>query len=464
MTAGRTPRPARRSWRCRRSTSPAAPLAGDASGSTPTKIPIRRWSQGRAGHQPLSRAAAARCAQRMAALYGVDARPACGSRAAATTPSTCWSAPSAGRARTRRHRRADLLGLRPVRPAAGRAGGRRAAGRRFRFRRRRGDRRGRAARSAQARFPLLAQQPDRHPDRARRHAAASPTRCPTRSSSSTKPISSSPTRRASRPKRRATPISSCCGPCPRPLAWPARGSAALIGSAELIALLARVSPPYPLPSPRIAAALDALGARAAADPPPADRRLMADRARLRGQLLRRSPEVTQRSARAAISCSSRSTIPTASRRRLAAAAVRVRFRPNAAPGGRPPHHRHRAGKCRAARRLRAVATPTAARRADCRPRHQGNADRGRARPRSRRAAPDRHRHPLLRPYARPGRGAWRLRADARLRPATSSRRAPQHRGFRDRARHRAVARRSATGAASAASASRCRWTKPRRRC
>ncbi len=47
---------------------------------------------------------------------------------------------------------------------------------------------------------------------------------------------------------------------------------------------------------------------------------------------------------------------------------------------------------------------------------------------------------------------------------TRDRCASQHRGLRDRLRHGALARRWATSAASAASASRCRWTRPRRKC
>ena len=104
-----------------------------------------------------------------------------------------------------------------------------------------------------------------------------------------------------------------------------------IASEEIISLLARVAPPYPLPTPSIAAALDALGPERM--PVHGDRihRILNQRAwlaeRLRGvaevKLVREGGnflflEVDDPAGLAA---------------RLAAAAVRLRFRPNAAPGG-----------------------------------------------------------------------------------------------------------------------------------
>jgi len=105
----------------------------------------------------------------------------------------------------------------------------------------------------------------------------------------------------------------------------------LIGSAELVELVARVSPPYPLPGPSIAAALDALGPERM----PIHRQriadLLADRRRL-AEALSGVEEI--RSVREGgnflfLEVDEPATLAL----RLAAAAVRVRFRPNAAPGG-----------------------------------------------------------------------------------------------------------------------------------
>ncbi|WP_051504057.1 histidinol-phosphate transaminase [Sphingomonas jaspsi] len=105
----------------------------------------------------------------------------------------------------------------------------------------------------------------------------------------------------------------------------------LIGSPELVDLVSRVSPPYPLPGPSIAAALDALGPERM----PIHRQrvadLLAERARLAGAL-RGVDEI--RSVREGGNFLFLEVAdPEDLARRLAAAAVRVRFRPNAAPGG-----------------------------------------------------------------------------------------------------------------------------------
>ncbi len=104
-----------------------------------------------------------------------------------------------------------------------------------------------------------------------------------------------------------------------------------IGSAEIIELIARVSPPYPLPGPSIAAALDALGPERM----PIHRQrivtLLRDRKRIASQL-RNVNEI--RSVREGGNFLFVEVADPASlAQRLAAAAVRVRFRPNAAPGG-----------------------------------------------------------------------------------------------------------------------------------
>ncbi|MEA1070966.1 histidinol-phosphate transaminase [Sphingomonas sp. LY160] len=104
-----------------------------------------------------------------------------------------------------------------------------------------------------------------------------------------------------------------------------------IGSNELIELLARVSPPYPLPGPSISAALDALGPERM----PLHRKriadLLSDRERLAAQL-RAVPEIW--SVREGGNFLFLEVADPASlAQRLTAAAIRVRFRPNAAPGG-----------------------------------------------------------------------------------------------------------------------------------
>ena len=104
-----------------------------------------------------------------------------------------------------------------------------------------------------------------------------------------------------------------------------------IGSANLIELIARMSPPYPLPGPSIAAALDALGPERM----PIHRRridqLLADRTSLASQM-RAMPEIMSvREGGNFLFLEVKD--PAGLAQRMAAAAIRVRFRPNAAPGG-----------------------------------------------------------------------------------------------------------------------------------
>lgn len=104
-----------------------------------------------------------------------------------------------------------------------------------------------------------------------------------------------------------------------------------IGSTDLIDLLARVSPPYPLPGPSIAAALDALGPERMPLHRERVAQLLADRRTIAAQL-RAVPEIrTVREGGNFVFLEVDDPADLA--RRLAAAAVRVRFRPNAAPGG-----------------------------------------------------------------------------------------------------------------------------------
>lgn len=104
-----------------------------------------------------------------------------------------------------------------------------------------------------------------------------------------------------------------------------------IGSPDIIDLLARVSPPYPLPGPSVAAALAALGPERM----PLHRQRIADilceRTRLE-RLLAKAEGVR------AVEAGGNFLFlevdePASLSRKLAAGGVRVRFRPNAAPGG-----------------------------------------------------------------------------------------------------------------------------------
>ena len=115
------------------------------------------------------------------------------------------------------------------------------------------------------------------------------------------------------------------------MGWPAREFGCAIGDPALIDLIARVAPPYPLPGPCIAAALDVL----APERIPLHRQriaeLLAERDRL-AELLRTVTEVDS------VRCGGNFLFlevadPSDLARRIAAAAICVRFRPNAAPGG-----------------------------------------------------------------------------------------------------------------------------------
>ena len=115
------------------------------------------------------------------------------------------------------------------------------------------------------------------------------------------------------------------------MAWPARGLAAPLAAPSLIDLLSRASPPYPLPGPSIAAALAALGPERM----PIHRQriadLIAERDRLAGLLTGADGVSSVRAGGNFLFLEVAD--PDLLARRLASAGVRVRFRPNAAPGG-----------------------------------------------------------------------------------------------------------------------------------
>ena len=230
---------------------------------------------------------------------------------------------------------ADLLGLRPFRAAPGRAGDRGAARREFRLRRRRLHRRRARRAEPQARLPLLAQQPDRQSRRARRRPADR--RCAARDDRrrSTKPISNSPMSPSLAARSSAAAES---GRASHPLqgVWPRRRAGRLrdrqrradrSGRARAAALSAcRAS--------SIAAALPRSVARRGGRSTPNGSRGSRPTASGSRALLASVAERAARSAPAApISCSSKSPIPKRLPRSCDGAGVRVRFRPNAAPGG-----------------------------------------------------------------------------------------------------------------------------------
>ncbi|WP_118857275.1 histidinol-phosphate transaminase [Sphingomonas mesophila] len=104
-----------------------------------------------------------------------------------------------------------------------------------------------------------------------------------------------------------------------------------VADPSIIELLARVSPPYPLPGPSIAAALGALSPERM--PIHAERvaRILADRGRL-AERLGEAAQVKRLRAGGNFLFLEVDD-PDDLSRRLAAAAIRVRFRPKAAPGG-----------------------------------------------------------------------------------------------------------------------------------
>ena len=104
-----------------------------------------------------------------------------------------------------------------------------------------------------------------------------------------------------------------------------------IAAPDIIALLAKVSPPYPLPGPSIRAAFDALGPERMPAHAERIRLILAERARVAAALA----DVAEiRSIREGGNFLFLEVDdPESLAKRLAAAAVRVRFRPNAAPGG-----------------------------------------------------------------------------------------------------------------------------------
>ena len=130
--------------------------------------------------------------------------------------------------------------------------------------------------------------------------------------------------------------------------------------------------------------------------------------------------------------------PDALASKLSGLGIRVRFRPNAAPAEcaspsapRPkmkPRSPRSAWRPRPCRRGAPSSCATRRRPGSPSPSTSTAPRRG-----------HRHRHPLLRSYARPGRGAWRLLADPLLRGRSRHRRPSQHRGLRHRLRSRAVA-------------------------
>lgn len=105
-----------------------------------------------------------------------------------------------------------------------------------------------------------------------------------------------------------------------------------IGTPELVALISRALPPYPLPSLSIAAALTALSPSRRAIHQERIARIKADREKLAGRLSA-SPIVRSLRAGGGNFLFLEVDDPAALAARLQGLGIRVRFRPNAAPGG-----------------------------------------------------------------------------------------------------------------------------------
>ena len=266
---------------------------------------------------------------------------------------------------------------------------------------------------AQAAVPVHAQQPDRDAGRPRRRPRASPPRLPDTivvADEAYGEFADEPSLAAEaairQPRRPAHSVESL---------WPGRRADRLrdrrrrtdradrAGLAALSAARSRASPPRSTRS-------GPSGCRSTAQ---RIAELLADARAARRRSCATSPR-SCRSAQGGNFLFLEVADPAGLARRLAAAAVRVRFRP-ARRAGRGARHAS-ARRARMPRCSRCSGSPrtTASRRADVvrdtkETRIALSVDLDRDRPRA-----DRQRHPLLRPYARPGRGAWRLRADPGL--------------------------------------------------
>jgi histidinol-phosphate aminotransferase len=107
---------------------------------------------------------------------------------------------------------------------------------------------------------------------------------------------------------------------------------ALIGNAEIVALVTRALPPYPLPTLSIQAALATLSPSRRPVHEERIRKIKADRERLAAQLAA-SPLVESVRSGGGNFLFLEVDDPAALARRLQGLGIRVRFRPNAAPGG-----------------------------------------------------------------------------------------------------------------------------------
>ncbi len=106
----------------------------------------------------------------------------------------------------------------------------------------------------------------------------------------------------------------------------------LVGPTETLDIVARALPPYPLPTPCIAAALEALQPARRAVHAERIALLMAERDRV-APLLATSPLVRKLHPSAGNFLFLEAAEPESLARRLTASGIKVRYRPNAAPGG-----------------------------------------------------------------------------------------------------------------------------------
>jgi histidinol-phosphate aminotransferase len=105
----------------------------------------------------------------------------------------------------------------------------------------------------------------------------------------------------------------------------------LMGAPDIVELVSRVSPPYPLPAPSIEAALDVLGAERMPIHRQRIASILADRSRLASKLRAVDEVEAVREGGNFLFLEVRDPADLAER--LSKAGVRVRFRPQAAPGG-----------------------------------------------------------------------------------------------------------------------------------
>ena len=361
--ARRAPGPAAKSWRCRRST-----FRRTRTASFP-----RRRDPARRQRESLSAAGRGRAFGRRQPLSGAAAGPPQGRHGRALWRPARTAGRHARRRRRDRHTDPRLLPARRStrsrsarRPSAAYAHFARLQGARlvevpldedFDFDADAFPRRGARDESvAEARLPLLAQQPDRQRDRSGRRCFASPTRCPRRSSSLDEAYIEFADAESLAPEAARRPNLVVLRTLSKAYGLAGARIGAAIGDAELIAMAARALPPYPLPSP---CRRRGAGRAAPARRPIHEeriRRIKADRERLAGPARRRARhrEVVRSGGGNFLFLEVDEPEALAAKLRAGSASASVSARMRR-PAASTDQHRHRGRECRPARRARAGA-------------------------------------------------------------------------------------------------------------